>query len=340
MQQSDHGPLASKPKMFVALDSGAFSAWSKGEEIDIDDYCEFIHECIPLLQVYFNLDVIGDGEKSYKNWEYMRDKGLDPLGVYHLGTPGIYRHNYLTLEPDYLALSGTPARKYKDQLESFLQRQWDYKLMDSSGYPLLKVHGFGITSAKLVEAYPWHSVDSSTWAQYAGKYGKICVPKLSPSGGYEYTNSPHVVPVSWESRHVKTHIDNLPTYKRNPLLRYIQKMGFTLGKGHKDDPTRTPGLCNDVIMRHQLNAIFYSQMGKALETRIYLADNYDALGKIEQERRIRDAVFAQGLDYYRLISFADYPEIKSVLNLKEEELIHATKSKRKSIGIGAKNPGT
>ena len=44
------------------LDSGAFSAFTQGAEIDIQEYIEFIKEHKDYLEAYANLDVIGDAE--------------------------------------------------------------------------------------------------------------------------------------------------------------------------------------------------------------------------------------------------------------------------------------
>ena len=42
----------------VFLDSGAFSAWTRGMEIDIQKYIEFIKQNQDIITVYANLDVI------------------------------------------------------------------------------------------------------------------------------------------------------------------------------------------------------------------------------------------------------------------------------------------
>ncbi len=42
----------------VFLDSGAFTAWTKRVEIDIQKYIEFIKQNQDVLTVYANLDVI------------------------------------------------------------------------------------------------------------------------------------------------------------------------------------------------------------------------------------------------------------------------------------------
>ena len=58
------------------LDSGAFSAWSSGTNISMDDYIDFIIENKQYITVYSNLDVIGDAEATWRNQSLMERKGL------------------------------------------------------------------------------------------------------------------------------------------------------------------------------------------------------------------------------------------------------------------------
>lgn len=44
--------------MKIMLDSGAYSAWTLGNSIDIDDYISFIKRKTAHLECYVNLDVI------------------------------------------------------------------------------------------------------------------------------------------------------------------------------------------------------------------------------------------------------------------------------------------
>jgi len=58
------------------LDSGAFSAWSKGVEINIDEYILFIRKHTNHLDVYAVLDNINSPECTWENQEYMETAGL------------------------------------------------------------------------------------------------------------------------------------------------------------------------------------------------------------------------------------------------------------------------
>jgi hypothetical protein len=173
-------------------------------------------------------------------------------------------------------------------------------------------------SPKLLADYPWYSADGTAWVDHA-KVGNIFVPKLiGPS--YVYTESPTIVPVSTRSTSRNNHIENLPNAERLPLLEHIHARGFRLGRGESaGESGYERGLGTDLEMRYQLNAIYFTEMGRALKVITYLAGNIPALQKPNVERGIRQAVYRAGYDYNRFISFAFNPKIETVLELKEEE---------------------
>jgi hypothetical protein len=86
-----------EPRVQVFLDSGAFTAWTKGETIKVEDYIRFVRQVEPYVQIYANLDVIPaspkrvrtveevetSAQQSHRNWQKMKDAGLRPLPVFH-----------------------------------------------------------------------------------------------------------------------------------------------------------------------------------------------------------------------------------------------------------------
>ena len=102
-------------KPLLMLDSGAFTAWSKKVEIDIDEYIRFCQKN-SWIDYFINLDVIGArftwdivkevSKKSFDNYLYICDKlGMEKvIPVFHLGSSPEYLEKYLDLGVDYLAL--------------------------------------------------------------------------------------------------------------------------------------------------------------------------------------------------------------------------------------------
>jgi hypothetical protein len=174
------------PKRLM-IDSGAFSVWSKGDRIDIDEYikfCQRIKELAPPeteVQVV-NLDVLPgrfgwrptlrQREQSVKQgWEnmlYMESKGFKVIHVFH------QHEDFEILDKmrehlDYIGVSPANDVSMKEKLE-WLNKVF-FKLRDT-----IKTHGFAVTSEKQLYQYPFYSCDSSSWVAGAS-YGTIPVLK-------------------------------------------------------------------------------------------------------------------------------------------------------------------
>lgn len=204
----------------IFLDSGAFSAYTLGQVISIEEYCQYIHENIDLIRVEDGilmasvLDDIGDEQITYQNQLRMEELGVKPLPTFHTNEDEMYLDWYVA-KYEYMSLGGmvgaSPA-----QLQIWLDRMWNNHLLDGAGNPKIRVHGFGITSIPLMERYPWYSCDSSSWIQTTS-FGGITIP------GYGNLD------VSQESpnRHVAgQHLDTLTPIEQERLLSVIRGHGF------------------------------------------------------------------------------------------------------------------
>ena len=171
----------------IVLDSGAFSAWSLGKPIKLQDYINFVHEHKSKFTWYANLDVIVDPSKSGKlTWENqceMELQGLKPLPVFHFQEDWKWLKQ-LVDNYDHIALGGM-VEVPNAQLYDWLDGAFSEYLTDDKGMPICKVHGFGWTAAKVVNRYPWWSADSSSWIKLSA-LGSIAVPYSKRAKG-KYT---------------------------------------------------------------------------------------------------------------------------------------------------------
>ena len=215
-------------KIELFLDSGAFSAWSQGIEIDILDYIEFIKKHKKYLDVYANLDVIGDPEKTLRNQYKMEKAGLSPLPCFHYKEDESYLKTYLK-KYKYIALGGMVGT-HKKQLDLWLNKIFGEFICDTDGYPKIKIHGFGLTSLDLMLKYPWYSVDSTSWVVTA-RMGSVLIP-VYKQGKYIYNEIPHKIVVSSVSPNLKTkdHISNFSPERQSALLKYLKEKGYELGE--------------------------------------------------------------------------------------------------------------
>ena len=205
----------------IFLDSGAFSAYTLGVELSVDDYCNYIKRNMDILRVEDNavmasvLDGIGDPLQTYRNQLHMEALGAKPLPCFHAGEDERYLEHYVR-NYEYITLGGMVGSSTK-QLCIWLDRMWERYLTDGSGRPRLKVHGFGITAIPIVERYPWYSVDSSSWIQTAA-FGSIITPQWGPLSVSEKSPSRH---------DAGQHATTLTAIEQDYVLQMLEKQGFT-----------------------------------------------------------------------------------------------------------------
>jgi hypothetical protein len=268
----------------IFLDSGAFSAFTKGVSIDINEYINFIKQYQNHLEIYANLDVIGDPEATLKNQKIMEEADLSPLPCFHYGEPIKYLKQYIQ-NYDYIALGGMVPISSRDLTI------WLDDLFSNHIPPNIKIHGFGLTSLKLLIRYPWYSVDSTSWCM-TGRMGSIYVPRKRDNK-YLYDENSWKICVSNRSpdkTQAGKHIDTFTPVQSNTILEYLNKIGYKLGrsdfftssKGYKLEENErwfgkakvngdrevekiiNKGLSNDYKLRDEVNIIYFLDLEKAL----------------------------------------------------------------------------
>ena len=135
--------------------------------------------------------------------------------------------------------------------------------------PLVKVHGFAMTSWSLMSRWPWWSVDSATWIKLAA-YGWIILPPWK-DGKFSHDVQPIQLNMSrkptprmskfWWREGIKgprqtqdRHYDNATPYHRECADRWLKHVGVPLGSfeqelEHKKMAVKgvtTPGLLLEI----------------------------------------------------------------------------------------------
>ncbi len=205
----------------IFLDSGAFSAYTLGAKIHLPTYVGYIKRNMDIFRVEDGvlmvavLDGIGDPLETYRNQLTMEALGVKPMPCFHAGEDERYLEWYIQ-NYDYISLGGMVGSSTK-QLMLWLDRVWDKYLVDGSGRPRLKVHGFGITSIPIMERYPWWSCDSSSWIQ-AGSFGSIVTPEFGPIAISDKSPKRHDAGM---------HLSTLTPAEQDKVLQALEKAGFT-----------------------------------------------------------------------------------------------------------------
>ena len=222
-----------KPKKLF-IDSGAFSAWTKGKVIDVDEYINWINERSDYIDLYAQIDVIpGDilkghtqeqveeaAQATWENYLYMRPKMNKPEGLlytFHVGEPFRYLEQALEWRDEngnpipYMALGGMVGKPMPVK-KSFLDTC--FKIIKKSSNPDIKIHAFGMTSFPLLEQYPITSADSTSWIM-TGANGNI----MTDAG---------IIAVSDQMAKLPTHYSHLPKHHQEEFQKTIEEFGFTL----------------------------------------------------------------------------------------------------------------
>jgi hypothetical protein len=208
------------------LDSGAFTAFTKGNEIPIEEYARYIRRCLPrqIFTVYSALDAIGSGEESasatYANYQTLLKLGAPVKPVFHVREPDEWLQKYIDDGEDYIFIGGMVPETTKWLMQR-LDWLWMKYLTNQNGSPKVRTHGFGLTDMQLMFRYPWHSVDSSSWLM-TGIFG-ACL--------FRVNNKLRKVVFSEESPQARSfngwHYRTLPLESRCVVDQWLGEFGVT-----------------------------------------------------------------------------------------------------------------
>jgi hypothetical protein len=143
-----------KPR--IILDSGAYSAYTKGKEIDLEKYVEYYKKNKKWVNEFINLDKLGDNEKSFEVYQVMRERGLKPMPVFHYLGDEKYLQRYIEDGNVRIALGGTVPVKNKNDVAAWVK-------MLTWLYPEVKFHLLGSAARKVLDHCDIESADAATW---------------------------------------------------------------------------------------------------------------------------------------------------------------------------------
>lgn len=255
-----------KHKIQLFLDSGAYSAFTHSEEIDLKAYIAYLKRNLSYLWQYVALDeipgILGktnctpeevnkSAAKSYKNLHIMLDAGLNPIPVFHQGEHFSWLEKMLKDGITYIGIA-TEKRFHAHQNIPWLNKVFSM-ITDSKGRPLIKTHGFGVTKPAFLSRYPFYSVDSTTWALSPG-YGIIYVPPKGRDGKPDYSQLP--------SRYTMTGVQSknmtknqaqfetlTPSYAKY-VQQYVEEVGVSIAQAR-----HVPGARRLIVLHYYTNLV-------------------------------------------------------------------------------------
>lgn len=163
----------------LMIDSGAFSAWNSGLEVDRDRllalYKRLDEWLVGRVDEWFfvNLDAIparpgtrptpAQVEESarvgWENMEFFRQHGIPVIHIFHQHEDWSWLDRIADNAP-YIGLS--PANDLAEARRVLWARQC-FERLDKRPDGMVRCHGFATTGARMLNAGPWYSVDSASW---------------------------------------------------------------------------------------------------------------------------------------------------------------------------------
>ncbi len=206
------------------LDSGAYSL-RKEKVTDyleyMDRYADFVKTNSSAIDLYANVDVIGDPETTYQNQKYLERQGISPVPVVHYGEEIKWIEKYLSEGYELIALGGL-ASNHRG-IDGWLGACFNV-LCDAKGNLRAKVHGFGVGGVGPILRYPWHSVDTVRWA-HLGSRGYLAVPRLR-KGAFKYDEEPYIIRIGGSPQTYKAHLLNLRMAEKGVVKRWLDYIGI------------------------------------------------------------------------------------------------------------------
>lgn len=156
------------------LDSGAFTFFSNGKELDWNDYLKMYAEFIVSndIELFYELDI--DDIVGYENVLKMREKletltNRRPIPVWHINR-GKDEYINMCKQYDYVAIGGLVGVERRSKRQQSLEKNfpWFIKTAHANG---AKVHALGFTKVQMLEQYHFDSVDSTRWN--CARFGRV-----------------------------------------------------------------------------------------------------------------------------------------------------------------------
>jgi hypothetical protein len=255
-----------------------------------DSYIEFVKKNKGVLDVYSNLDVINNPKATWENQRYLEGKGIKPIPVFHLGSDPSWLVKYIEAKYDYIAIGGMVPNA-PSVLIPLLDDFWSKYLTDEKGMPVVKIHGFAMTSLPLMFRYPWYSVDSTSWVM-TSRFGSVYVPRFR-NGKWIYDENSWKISLSSRSpskEDAGQHLDSVSPFVQEEIVRYFKEKGYRIGKSEfrmeiesyslKDNErwngkevidgkreielVLEEGLCNSYRLRDEINIIYFLDVEKSM----------------------------------------------------------------------------
>jgi hypothetical protein len=168
-----------QPHRRVLVDSGAYSAWTKGKAINLGEYMAFCERVMRMAKcpvTFLALDVIPGAkgreatqaeiqkacDEGWENYQEMKRKGIPCLMTFHQ-----FEHKRqltrIADDSDYFAVSPRKDEKPEARLDWLENDVFDSIQGRDKRTIKKKIHGLGVSSFDWMKRFPFFSVDNTAW---------------------------------------------------------------------------------------------------------------------------------------------------------------------------------
>lgn len=266
-RKGEHGRLLAKPP--VRWSQGDFSYYdlSRGSEFRqyCDAYARFMRRMIPEGIICANVDAISNPDLTWEIQRYFEEEhGVQPIPIVHYGTPMDYVDRYIEAgRYSLLGVGGLGQGVSRHEYFSWADIFFSHICPESNGFlPVIKTHGFAMTSWELICRYPWWSVDSATWVKLSA-YGWLYIPRKR-EGDWDFNAPPLMVNFSFRSPRLKErqkHFKNVPPLLQRDCVSWLEHLGLGMGSVTDDGEVEVVG----VSSHHRARSFANLQYLKDLE---------------------------------------------------------------------------
>lgn len=161
----------------LMIDSGAFTAYTRGYVIKLDEYAAYLREFDGLWDTAVTLDVIGDPVASRKNTRKLHAMGMKVMPVFTRGE-SVKEFDAMIKDVGYVCVGGAGGMSHKHIVERFAHLQ--KRAADLGG----GIHALGLGSIPGIRKVVPYSCDASN-ASGSFQYGTMTLfdgRRLQPVG--------------------------------------------------------------------------------------------------------------------------------------------------------------
>lgn len=239
---------------------------SKAFKRYLDGYGDFVNQYREGIDHYVTVDAIYNPEISWGSFIYLRRiHSLNPIPVIHHKTPLSWIKRYIDEGCKIIGIGGMGQDSTRQDYVRWADRVFQFLCPPPHYKPVVKVHGFAVTTYGLLLRYPWWSVDSSSWAKAAG-YGTLLVPHRR-NRQFDFSDNPYAIGMSAASPSASIkgrHYSTLSEREQHVVQDWLNKIGIPLGTVDAKGKTVYYGVLSEYNARAVANLKFFTEMAKWL----------------------------------------------------------------------------